>query len=78
MAVTLLFAVYCLEAGIFFVVAPWTAFWVQHPLLHSSSAVAAIIDNPFFRGLISGFGLAHLDEAVQEIHTYFFSRRKAR
>jgi hypothetical protein len=78
MAVTLLFAVYCLEAGIFFVVAPWTAFWVQHPLLHSAPAVAAIVDNSFFRGLISGFGLAHLVVAVQEVHTYFFTRRKVR
>lgn len=77
MTVTLLFVVYCLEAGVFFTVAPWTSFWVQHPLLHAAAPVSAIVDNSFFRGLISGFGLAHLIVAVHEVREFFFRRRRA-
>lgn len=76
MAATLLFVVYCLEAGVFFIVAPWTGFWIHHPLLHLSPAVSALFDNSYFRGLISGFGIAHLLIAVREVNLYFFHRRR--
>ena len=77
MAVTLLFVLYCLEAGVFFIVAPWTAFWIHHPLLHLSPGIAALVDNSYFRGLISGFGIAHLVVAVNEVSEHFFRRRRA-
>lgn len=76
MAATLLFVVYCLEAGVFFMVAPWTGFWIHHPLLHLSPAVASLFDNSYFRGLVSGFGIAHLMIAVQEVEAYFFRKRR--
>lgn len=77
MAATLLFVVYCFEAGLFFLVAPWTHFWVHHPLLQLSPEIAALFSNSYFRGLISGFGLAHLVVAVDEINSQFFRKRQA-
>jgi hypothetical protein len=77
MALTLLFVVYCLEAGVFFIVAPWTRFWVNHPLLHLSPIVAFLADNAFFRGLISGFGVAHVIVAIHEVQQVFFRRRRS-
>ena len=77
MAATLLFVVYCLEAGLFFLIAPWTHFWIHHPVLHLSPEIAALVDNSYFRGLISGFGIAHLVVAVHEVNAHFFRKRQA-
>jgi hypothetical protein len=38
MSLTLFFALYCLEAGVFFLIVPWTMIWTVNPLLHSNMA----------------------------------------
>lgn len=78
MAVTLLFGLYCLEAGIFFIVAPWTRFWSLSPLLHSAPALSAIIDNPYFRGMVSGFGFVHLVIGIRAIGELLEARQHSR
>ncbi|MGH9459272.1 MAG: hypothetical protein ACRD2J_16680 [Thermoanaerobaculia bacterium] len=75
MAGALLFILYCIEAGAFFVVIPWTRFWTTNELLHASAAVAAVAENGFVRGLVSGFGVAHLVVAFREL-TGLFRRRE--
>ena len=75
MAVAVLFSIYCIEAGAFFLIAPWTRFWLHSPLLHSMPWMAILIDNPFFRGLISGFGVLHLLIGIREFATFWESRR---
>ena len=40
MSLTLFYALYCLEAGLFFAVVPWTRVWDLNPLLHDSAAIA--------------------------------------
>lgn len=67
MAVRVLFILYCFEAGIFFVVVPWTKFWAQNPLLHSFELIHVIAGNFFFRGLVMGFGLVHFIVGIGEI-----------
>ncbi|HUO83610.1 MAG TPA: hypothetical protein VM534_00715 [Thermoanaerobaculia bacterium] len=67
MALSLLFIVYCFEAGLFFIIAPWTRFWSVNPLLHASAGVGSLVDNFYFRGLVSGFGVVHLILGVVEI-----------
>ncbi len=67
MAAALLFVFYCIEAGVFFTVVPWTAFWRANNFLHSSAFLALLAENPFFRGLISGFGVAHLVVGIHEM-----------
>src|SRR5207244_831596 len=67
MSVPLFFALYCLEAGLFLIVVPWTRLWTFNPLLHSSAAMVMLSGNPFVRGFVSGFGVAHLHAAAPQL-----------
>ena len=78
MSVALFFALYCLEAGLFFLVVPWTRLWTLNPLLHSSAAMTLIAANPFVRGFVSGFGLVHLLIGIRDIIEISQARRRER
>jgi hypothetical protein len=78
MSVPLFFALYCLEAGIFFTVVPWTRVWTLNPLLHHQVVVGMWADNPWVRGFITGFGLIHLIIGVRDILVINAARRAAR
>lgn len=67
MSLPLFYALYCLEAGLFFTIVPWTRIWTLNPLLHNSLALAIWADNPFVRGFVSGFGVLHLILGVREL-----------
>ena len=67
MSVTLFFALYCLEAGLFLLVVPWTRVWTFNALLHSHSAVAVLAANPFVRGFVSGLGVVHILLGIRDI-----------
>lgn len=67
MSLPFFFALYCLEAGLFFLIVPWTVIWTVNPLLHSNLVIGAIADNPFVRGFISGVGLLHLIIGVRDL-----------
>ena len=67
MSLPLFYALYCLEAGLFFTIVPWTRIWTLNPFLHSNIAFAVWADNPFVRGFISGFGVVHLILGVREL-----------
>jgi hypothetical protein len=67
MSIALFFALYCLEAGLFFTIAPWTRIWTLNPLLNESSLVALWAGNPFVRGFISGLGVVHVIVGVREL-----------
>ena len=77
-SVALFFALYCLEAGLFFLVVPWTRLWTLNPLLHSSAAMTLIAANPFVRGFVSGFGLVHLLIGIKDIIEISQARRRER
>ncbi len=77
MTVWVLFVLYCFEAGAFFVIVPWTQFWTYNPLLHALPAIAAVADNLFVRGFVTGFGLAHFVVGIREIGSLIMSRRNA-
>jgi hypothetical protein len=66
-AFRLLFVVYCLEAGLFFSVVPWTGTWERLALLPQLRALQPLLATPWTRGLISGFGLVHLLWAVHDV-----------
>jgi hypothetical protein len=76
MSLALFFALYCLEAGVFFTIVPWTRVWTLNPLLHNNLAMAAWADNPFVRGFVSGFGVAHLLIGVRDIVRMVRERRQ--
>lgn len=67
MSVPLFFAIYCLEAGLFFVIVPWTVIWTANPLLQSNLTIAMWAGNPFVRGFVSGIGILHLILGVREM-----------
>ena len=76
MTLPLFFALYCLEAGLFFAVVPWTRLWTMNPILHNSVAISVFADNPFTRGLVSGFGVAHLLIGIRDIILISRARRE--
>lgn len=77
MASTLLFILYCLEAGVFFIIAPWTVFWTTNPLFQSTELLAALTESFYLRGLISGIGVVHLFVGMREAIALFSGNRAA-
>ena len=77
MSLPLFFALYCLEAGLFFIVVPWTRFWTVNPILQSTAAVSMLAGNPFVRGFVSGFGVIHLIIGIKDILEIANARRQA-
>ncbi|HYI11683.1 MAG TPA: hypothetical protein VEK57_21680 [Thermoanaerobaculia bacterium] len=77
MSAPLFFALYCLEAGLFFTIVPWTVIWTVNPLLHSNLTLAIWADNPFVRGFVSGFGLLHLIVGIRDIMRIMRARRRS-
>lgn len=75
MSLPLFFALYCLEAGLFFTVVPWTRVWLLNPLLHHNLAVALYADNPYVRGFVTGFGVVHLLIGMKDIVRISNARR---
>ena len=67
MSVPLFFALYCVEAGLFLTVVPWTRIWTVNALLHSHVAIGLWADNPFIRGFVSGVGVVHILIGVKDI-----------
>lgn len=67
MSVPLFFALYCLEAGLFFTIVPWTRVWMLNPLLHNHLTMAAWADNPYVRGFVSGVGVIHIIIGVNDL-----------
>ena len=76
MSLPLFFALYCLEAGLFFTVVPWTRLWTMNPWLHQNLTIGLWIDNPFVRGFISGFGVIHILLGVKDIVRLSRARRR--
>jgi len=72
------FVLYCFEAGLFLVVAPWNTAWdrvvVQMPL----PSLRGLLLTPSFRGAVSGFGLVHLVWGVHDLRLVLLRRREAR
>jgi len=76
MTVPLFFALYCLEAGVFFIVVPWTRVWVMNPILQASPDLMLFATNPFARGFVSGFGVVHLLIGIKDILQFAQERRE--
>jgi hypothetical protein len=77
-SVPLFFALYCLEAGLFFIIVPWTRVWTVNPLLQSHVTMAVLAGNPFVRGFVSGFGVIHIIIGIKDIVRISAARRAGR
>jgi hypothetical protein len=73
----LLFAIYvlyCFEVGLFLIIFPWMEFWKHNFLLYQYPILQVVFLNNYFRGAVSGLGLANIILGVWEIahiKTYF-------
>ena len=69
-----LYVLYCFEAGIFLLVFPWMRMWDQNSLLSYYPCLRGVFLNDFFRGAVSGLGMANLILGSWELahfHRYF-------
>lgn len=70
-----LFLLYCIEAGVLLLLAPWSPSWdrtvVQIPSYHLQSLLAL----GTFRGAVSGFGLVHLVWGAHDLDDWLARRR---
>ncbi|HTQ79465.1 MAG TPA: hypothetical protein VMM92_05675 [Thermoanaerobaculia bacterium] len=72
----LLFVLYCCEAGVFLVLAPWGPMW-DRTLSHLPLGIfAGLFLHPVFRGAVSGFGLVHLVWGVNDLQLLLRWRRR--
>ena len=78
MSIALFFALYCIEAGLFFIVVPWTHLWTMNPLLQGAPSLAALMANPFLRGFVSGFGVIHIIIGIKDMLRLSHARRTVR
>lgn len=53
------FIIYCMEAGFFLLLGPWSPGWDRVVFLLHGPLRAALL-HPLLRGAVSGFGLVHL------------------
>jgi len=72
-----LYVLYCCEVGLFLFVFPWTRLWEQTVLLEYYPHLRALFLNNFFRGGVSGLGVANLVLGGWEIAHFRDYFRKA-
>ena len=65
-AVTVLYIVFCFEMGVVLFVFPWLGFWTRNFFVDHSPMISSLAHNYFFRGAISGVGLADIWLAFYE------------
>jgi hypothetical protein len=74
----ILFVLYCIEAGTFLVLAPWSPVWDRMLLQLPGELLRAIALYPFVRAAVTGFGLIHLVWGAHDLDELIFRRRTAR
>ena len=71
----LFFVLYCAEAGIFLVLAPWSLAWERLLLHFPIASLHALLLEPAVRGAITGFGLVHLVWGAHDLDFWLARRR---
>ena len=71
----LLFVLYCVEAGVFLVMAPWSEAWERLVLNLHFWGLYEILLQPVTRGAVTGFGLIHLVWGAHDLESWLASRR---
>jgi hypothetical protein len=71
------YVLYCLEVGVFLLLFPWLDVWEQNSLLEYYPTLKLLILNGFFRGAVSGLGLANLVLGAWEVAHFSQYFRKA-
>lgn len=72
----LLFILYCIEAGLFLVLAPWSPLWDRNMVQIPLAGLRAFVLHPASRGAVSGFGLVHLLWGAHDLDALLGLRRR--
>jgi hypothetical protein len=71
----ILFILYCIEAGTFLVLAPWSPVWDRSVIQIPFEMVRSLGFHPLFRATVTGFGLVHLVWGAHDLDEMIFRRR---
>jgi hypothetical protein len=71
----ILFILYCIEAGTFLVLAPWSPVWDRTLIQISNELLRAVALHPLLRAAMTGFGLIHLVWGAHDLDDLIFRRR---
>jgi len=63
----ILFIIYCVEAGAVFFLVPWGAGWDRTIVQIPFESVRDLLLHPWFRSLVTAFGVLHLVWAVNDL-----------
>jgi hypothetical protein len=73
-----LFILYCLEAGLFLVLAPWNAGWDRLAFRMPFELLRELLLSPYCRGAVTGFGLIHLMWGLHDLRWLLVRQRRLR
>jgi hypothetical protein len=62
-----IYVLYCFEVGLVLIFFPWMQLWENNWILNLSPQLKVILLNNFFRGAVSGLGVANLVLGVWEV-----------
>jgi len=71
----ILFILYCIEAGTFLVLAPWSPVWDRTLIQIPNELLRAVALHPLLRAAMTGFGLIHLVWGAHDLDDLIFRRR---
>ena len=61
------FILYCMEAGVFLLFAPWSGGWGRAALQLATPSLRGLALHPLFRSALSGFGMVHLVWSMHDL-----------
>jgi len=70
-----LFILYCVEAGTFLLLAPWSSLWDRQVVQIPWAELRGLALHPLMRSALSGFGLVHLVWAAHDLDSWLVRRR---
>ncbi len=73
----ILFILYCVEAGVFLLISPWSPRWDEQIIQLANLELSGFFLHPMVRGAISGFGLIHLVWGAHDLDLWLTERRRA-
>jgi hypothetical protein len=71
----ILFILYCIEAGTFLVLAPWSPVWDRTVIQLPLEMLRSLGFHALFRAMVTGFGLIHLVWGAHDLDELIFRRR---
>jgi hypothetical protein len=71
----ILFILYCVEAGTFLVLAPWSTVWDRTLIQIPFDLLRMAALHPLSRAAVTGFGLIHLVWGAHDLDELIFRRK---